>query len=39
MMAGHLMLGEGKFADGELYMRVPRWRKLLTLHGGLDEVR
>jgi hypothetical protein len=39
MMAGHLMLGEGRFADGELCMRALRWRKLLTLHGGLDEVR
>jgi hypothetical protein len=39
MMAGNLMLGEGRFADGELCMQVPRWRKLLILHGGLDEVR
>jgi hypothetical protein len=39
MTAGYLMLAEGICACGELCMRVLRWRKLLILHGGIDEVR
>ena len=39
MMAGNLRLEEGICACGELCMRGLKWKKLLILLEGVDEVR